>query len=233
MTDPGRPDETLTAALIQISGHAERIAALDSRYQELADALSAVAAQVSTAGGGAAGQASVLASLDALEGQVSVLTSRLAELAAVEGEEEDDDGGSRRYQPVPAPRWWKITGPEREDSLARLRAWVSQIYRPSYGLLAALLPSCWEDHPLCLNALDWLSELWSVLYLTAERSPEILAAQAEWQTRLLPAAADQMAAETEACQHTAAASRGLTPRTSSGLARGGPGLTAEQTSPLV
>jgi hypothetical protein len=68
---------------------------------------------------------------------------------------------------------------------------------------------------LCLNALDWLSELWSVLYLAAERSPEILAAQAEWQTRLLPAAADQMAAETDGCPHAAAAARSLPPRTHS------------------
>jgi hypothetical protein len=213
MTDPGRPDETLTAALIQISRHAERIAALDSRYQQLADTLRTVTADLASAGEGAADRASVLASLDALEEQVSALSTRLAELAAAGGEEED---AGRQYQPVPAPRWWKITGPEREASLDRLRAWVSQIYRPSYGLLAALLPSCWEDHPLCLHALDWLSELWSVLYLTTGRSPEILAAQAEWQTRLLPAAADQMAAETEACQHTAAASRDLRPRSRSG-----------------
>jgi len=206
MTDPGRPDETLTAALIQISGHAERIAALDSRFQQLADALSTVAAQAgdaaSRADGGAESQATILASLDALERQVGALSPRLTALAAGR-----DEAGADRYQPVPPPRWWRITGPEREECLDRLRAWVTQIYRPCYGLLAALLPPCWEEHPVCLNALDWLSELWSVLYLTAERSPEILAAQAEWQTRLLPAAADQMAADADGCQHTAPATR--------------------------
>jgi hypothetical protein len=214
MTDPGRPDETLTAALIQISGHAERIASLDGRYQQLADTLSTVANQAATAaasaGGTTTGQAGVLASLDALEQQVSALTRRLATLAAAD--HEDDAGEGRRYQPVPSPRWWKITGPERETSLDRLRAWVSHIYRPSYGQLAALLPSCWEEHPVCLNALDWLSELWSVLYLTAERTPEILAAQAEWQTRLLPAAADQMAIEADGCQHAATTTRELPQR---------------------
>ena len=213
MTNQDRPDETLTAALIQISGHAERIAALDGRCQQLADALTAVAAQVSAAaegdGGDSADKASVLASLDGLERQVNALASRFATIAA--GEETLTHVG--RYEPVPPPRWWKINGPEREASLARLRAWVSQIYRPCYGRLAALLPSCWEDHPLCLNALDWLSELWSVLYLAADRSPEILAAQAEWQSRLLPAAADQMAAETDSCPHAAAAARSLPPRT--------------------
>lgn len=217
MTDPGRPDETLTAALIQISGHAERIADLDGCYRQLADSLSAVATQAAAAAasaeGSTTGQASVLASLDALERQVSGLTGRLAALAAPDREDDADDG--RRYQPVAPPRWWKVTGSERESSLDRLRAWVAHIYRPSYGQLAALLPSCWEEHPLCLNALDWLSELWSVLYLTAERTPEILAAQAEWQTRLLPAAADQMAIEADGCQHAAAAARSMPPRSRS------------------
>jgi len=203
MTEPGTSDETLTAALIQIAGHAERIADLDGRYQDLADALSAVADEAASAaertdrGGDHAG---VLASLDALDRQVGALSSRLAVLAA----SDDDHENAGRYQPVPSPRWWAITGPERERSLGRLRAWVSQVYRPSYGQLAALLPSCWEEHPLCLYALDWLSELWSVLYLTAERTPEILAAQAEWQTRLLPAAADQMAVDADGCQHASA-----------------------------
>jgi hypothetical protein len=206
MTDAVRPDETMTAALIQISGHAERIGDLDRRYQELADALEAVADQAASAaaraGADDAGQASVMESLDSLDRQVAGLASRLAVLGA---SDDEDHARARRYRPVPPPRWWNINGSERETAVGRLRAWVSQVYRPSYGQLAALLPPCWEEHPLCLNALDWLSELWSVLYLAGERSPEILAAQAEWQTRLLPAAADQMAIEGEGCQHQVAA----------------------------
>lgn len=205
MTDQSPSDETLTAALIQISGHAERIADLDGRYQQLADSLSTVAAQACAAAargnGDSPGLASVLASLDDLEHQVNTLATRLTTIATSEETRTDVS----RYEPVPPPRWWRISGPQREECLDRLRAWVSQIYRPSYGRLAALLPPCWEDHPLCLNALDWLSELWSVLYLSTERSPEILAAQAEWQTRLLPAVADQMAAETDNCEHAAGA----------------------------
>jgi hypothetical protein len=211
MTESGPSDETMTAALIQIAGHAERIADLDGRYQDLADALSTVADQAASAAGradGGGGQADVLASLDTLDRQVSALSTRLAALAA---RDNDDYGDAGRYQPVPSPRWWAITGPERERSLGRLRAWVTQVYRPSCGQLAALLPQCWEQHPLCLYALDWLSELWSVLYLTAERTPEILAAQAEWQTRLLPAAVDQMAVEADGCQH-AIATRALPAR---------------------
>jgi hypothetical protein len=203
MSDADQPDQALTAALIQISGHAERIAALDSRYQKLADALSGVAAEVADAASGGDHQAAVLASLDVLERQVASLTSRLA---AFGGDEDDEDErGTERYQPVPPPRWWKLSGPEREDALARLRAWISQVYRPSYGQLAALLAPCWEQHPLCLNTLDWLSELWSVLYLSAERTPDILAAQGEWQTRLLPAAVDQMALDADRCEHALAA----------------------------
>jgi hypothetical protein len=63
------------------------------------------------------------------------------------------------------------------------------------------LGGCWAQHPLCLYTLDWLHELWSVLYLTRRRTPATLAGQAEFQTRLLPAAAAQMAAETSGCGH--------------------------------
>lgn len=201
MTTP-HDDETLTAALVQISGHAERIAALDDRYRDLADALTEIADRVAAtsarADSDAAGTAGVLASLDVLEHEITALAIRLDTLPAARGYA---IAGPGQYQPVRAPRWWKITGPERDAALDRLRAWVSHVYRPSYGQLAALLPACWEDHPLCLHILDWLSELWSVLYLAPERTPEILAGQAEWQTRLLPAAADQMAVEADGCQH--------------------------------
>jgi hypothetical protein len=44
-----------------------------------------------------------------------------------------------------------------------------------------------------LETINWLSELWSVLYLRPSHTAGILVGQAEWQTRLLSAAADQMA----------------------------------------
>lgn len=56
---------------------------------------------------------------------------------------------------------------------------------------------------MCLYGLDWLMELWSTLYLPAERDAATLASQAEWQARLLPALAAQMHAETSRCQHMA------------------------------
>ena len=46
---------------------------------------------------------------------------------------------------APAPRWWKLDGPERDEALNRLRAWVEHIYRPGYGHLAAALGPCWTS----------------------------------------------------------------------------------------
>ena len=93
------------------------------------------------------------------------------------------------------------TDEARAEAVARVRAWVEQVYRPGYGQLAATLGPCWEQHPLCLYGLDVLSELWSVLYLQASRSPAMLSAQAEYQARIVPAIAEQLMAETARCGH--------------------------------
>ena len=102
------------------------------------------------------------------------------------------------------PPWWKLAGEDRQDALGKVRAWVEQVYRPGYGQLAAILPACWEHHPLCLYGLDVLSELWSVLYLQASRSPAVLSAQAEYQARIVPAIAGQLMTETTRCGHAQA-----------------------------
>ena len=166
MTTPDAMSDGLAAALIQISAHAERISSLDAReaghFEQVAATLRDLASKVTTS---QSRQEAILASLDDLDAQVAKLATHLADLAAP-GEE---DGDTDRYQPVPPPRWWKLSGPERETALDRLRAWVEQIYRPGYGQLAATLPPCWERHPVCLYTLDWLSELWSVLYLASQR----------------------------------------------------------------
>ena len=207
MAAPGSDGDALVAALIQIAAHAERIGSLDARettnyqhitagLQNLATEMTAVSARIGELGTTQARHSAILASLDGLSTQVATLAAQVAILAASEGG--DADSG---YQPVLPPRWWRLAGNERETALDRLRAWVEQIYRPSYGKLATLLPPCWEHHPACLYTLDWLSELWSVLYLGLERDGRTLAAQAEWHIRLLPAAADQMASEARGCQH--------------------------------
>jgi len=190
--------EALAAALLQLSAHAEKLAALDAR--QAADAagtgerIAALTALANGMKGGLADHAEILAGLNE---QVAALAGRLNEIAP------GDDAEPAVYQPSPSLRFWRLEGQARDDAIGRLRAWVEQIYRPGYGHLAAPLGGCWEQHPICLYTLDWLSELWSVLYLQPRRTTGTLAGQAEWQTRLLTAAAEQMTRETSRCQHAA------------------------------
>jgi len=191
----------LAAALLQLSDHAARLQELGQREAahaaETADRITALSTLAEAMKRTLHDQADILAGLKDLE-------ARLQNLAPSPGDSDPDGDGDdtqRGYQPTPVPRFWKLDGPAREDAIARLRAWVEHVYQPGYGQLAAALGPCWDQHPLCLYALDWLSELWSVLYLQPRRSTATLASQAEWQTRLLTAAAEQMAAETSRCEH--------------------------------
>jgi hypothetical protein len=204
------PQDALTAMLLQITQHAERLAALDEREaahsQEIATRLAELAQHLSDTTDTVVGiqtavgrQAALLSSLDGLDQQVATFAAKLSDLVPAHAHEEADDGDS--YQPAPTARWWKLTGGDRDQALARLRAWVDQIYRPGFGHLAAALGPCWDQHPLCLYGLDWLMELWSILYLAPDRTAGTVASQAEWQTRLLPALAEQMYLETTRCQH--------------------------------
>ncbi len=111
------------------------------------------------------------------------------------------DDGQDRYRPSPPPPWWKLAATERQEPIARLRAWVQQVYQPGYGHLAATLGPCWQAHDLCLYGLDIASGLWSVLYLQPRRTTGMLSAQAEYQARILPALADQLRLETSHCGH--------------------------------
>jgi hypothetical protein len=202
------PGDVVTGLLLQIAEHSERLAVLDQReaghFQEITDRLDELARELALTGERidyvcdlAARQAALLETLDGLDQQVATLTGRLTEIAAARKSDEN----SQPYQPVPAPRWWKLDGTERQEALDRLHAWVEQVYRPGYGHLAAALGPCWDQHPLCLYGLDWLMELWSALYLISERTTGSLASQAEWQTRLLPALAEQLYLETTRCEH--------------------------------
>jgi hypothetical protein len=147
-----------------------------------------------------AAQREQLARLDAREAtHYATLTGLLAGLTARTGPDPDDPGG---YQPGPAPAWWRLSPEDRQQPVARLRAWVEQVYRPGYGHLAAALGPCWPAHDLCLYALDIASGLWSVLYLQPGRDQVLLSAQAEYQARILPALAAQLMTETTRCRHT-------------------------------
>jgi hypothetical protein len=188
--------DPIPAALLQLAEHDERLASLDEReaghFRAVQQRLGELAGLITQLGGTLQDQSAVLARLEDMAG-------RIPALAPAGG----DDGEGRAYEPSPVPRWWKLTGEAREEALGKLCAWVEQVYRPGYGQLAALLGECWDQHSLCLYGIDILAELWSVLYLTT-RTPAILSAQAEYQARILPALADQMAAETTRCPHTRA-----------------------------
>ena len=194
---PGEP-EGLTAVLLQLAGLTQKLSELGQRQTDdtraLNERITALASTVSELKGTTAGHAQTLAALDGLDRQV-------AELAAAAPGHVAADGDGSGYQPPAAPKFWKLDGPARDAAIGKLRAWVEQVYRPGYGHLAASLGECWEQHPLCLYILDWLSELWSVLYLAPARTAGTLAGQAEWHTRLLTAAAEQLARETRGCAH--------------------------------
>ncbi|MGO9293200.1 MAG: hypothetical protein ACLP52_04830 [Streptosporangiaceae bacterium] len=192
MTEPSE----LAALLLQLTDLSGKLAALDQRQagdtSEIRARLAALAALAEALKGTIADQAKILASLAGIDETVAALADRLADSGPA--------GAGGGYKPAPAPRFWKLTGPDREQAISRLRSWADQIYRPGYGSLAAGLAPCWQNHPLCLYGLDWLSELWSLLYLRGDRTPAVLAGQAEWQTRLMPAIADQMNRETRTCR---------------------------------
>jgi hypothetical protein len=193
LTMPGE-SESLTAVLLQLAGITQKLSELDQRQaddtRELKERIARLASGVGELKGTTARHAETLAALDGLDLQVAEL--------ATNADREDD---RTAYQPSAAPRFWKLDDPARSQAIDKLRAWVDQVYRPSYGHLASSLGECWEQHPLCLYILDWLSELWSVLYLAPSRTGGTLAGQAEWHTRLLAAAAEQLARETRGCAH--------------------------------
>jgi hypothetical protein len=195
----------LSAALLQLSQHAERIGALDGResqhYLHVGEALAALDTAVNGLRGTVTDHGEILASLDGISDAVAVVADQVASLLP--------PNPGPGYRPIPAVQWWAIGDEEREEALTRLHDWVGRIYRPHYGHLATL-GECWKDHPLCLVQLDWLSELWSVLYLQPTRSARDLAAQAEFGTRIVPAISEQLAVETSRCTHrrTTAAANG-------------------------
>ena len=177
-TDP------ITAIVDQLAAHAEQLTRLDARHADHHAAVSARLAELS-------GQTA------ALDRAVDEHAAALARLTAPGQVGPDNDG----YCPEPAPAWWKLAADGRAEPVARLRAWVEQVYQPGYGHLAAGLGPCWPAHDLCLYALDIACELWSALYLQPARSPALISAQAEYQARILPALAEQLRTETRTCGH--------------------------------
>ena len=191
MSQPAGPDD----ALQQSARNAERIAALEAARASLAAKLGELGTAVHEVQGTITGHAEVLRSVDGLKDTVDELARRISALFP------DGDTGAAFYTPVPAPRFWQLRGEDREQAISRLRSWVRDVYQPTFGHLAATLPSCWEQHTFCLTVLAVASELHAVLYLQATRNQGLLAGQAELLTRLMPALTGLMAAEAARCPH--------------------------------
>jgi hypothetical protein len=189
--------DPVTGVLDQLAAHAELITSLDAReaahHAELSGQLAQLKSMTTAITRALADNTVTAARLAALDRQVAELARRLPA--------SDPDAG---YQPRPAPAWWQLTPDERKTHVAELRDWADHVYRPGYGHLAAVGP-CWPEHDVCLYALDILSQLWCALYLQPDRTTGVLSAQAEYQTRILPALSAQMAIETNSCDHNAVA----------------------------
>lgn len=194
------PDSGLSAALLQLTQFGERIALLDDRearnFRHVETTLAAMSTAVTNLKKAVDGQAKVLESLGGLGESVALLAAQVAGLLPL-----PEDEPARGYAARPSVHWWTIKDEERQAAVARLGAFVEQVYRPHYGHLAAMLGACWAEHPLCLVQLDWLSELHSVLYFQPKRSASLLSAQAEFGTRIVPAVSEQFRAETSRCTH--------------------------------
>jgi len=197
MTTP----DLIPAVLDQLADARERLAGLDAReaahHAELSGQLTQLAGMVTTVSRALADDTAALGRLDDLARQVGELASRMAGPG-------DSDGDDEGFRPRPAPAWWKLSPDERRAPVAELRDWAEHVYRPGYGHLAAGLGACWAQHDLCLYCLDVASQLWCALYLQPQRTAGLLSAQAEYQVRVLPAIAAQLAAETARCGHAPA-----------------------------
>jgi len=192
--------DALGAALDQLAACREHITELETReaghFGELRGQTAQLADMVTTLSRALAEDTAALARLDALDRQVTELTRKLSTRSTK---------NENRYEPRPAPSWHKLAADERRAPVAELHDWVEHVYRPGYGHLA-VLGACWAEHDLCLYALDIASRLWSALYLEPEPGPGLLSAQAEYQVRILPALAAQLATETTRCTHATAVS---------------------------
>ena len=180
------PTDPLIAVIDQLAAQGDRIGEVEAReaahHAALSGQLTQLAAMFTTISRALAEDTAALTRLDDLDRQVTSLTQRLPQ-----PDNQDGPAGS-------APG----------DPAAGLRDWVERVYRPGYGHLAVLGP-CWPQHPLCRYGLDILSRLHTALYPGPGPDPgaELLSAQAEYQARILPAIAAQLAAETTSCGHPA------------------------------
>jgi hypothetical protein len=178
----------------QETRNAADIAVLADRLSDLRTIVDRLGLAVEVAQGTITNQGAVLGSLEGLATLVDELTQRFNAIFPPE------DPNSGFYSPIATPRFWLLEGNERAQAIARLTAWVHEVYRPTFGHISSTLPECWESHPLILSLLDIASELHSCLYLQPRRNQALLAGQAEYFTRILPALAQLMEKDAAMCR---------------------------------
>jgi hypothetical protein len=204
--------DPLTEAVLKLTDLASQVERVEQssrqRFQELAAAcaeglaqMTAARQEAETLGDRTGGVERRLAELSAL---LSQMQTRLTEMGDASG-----PGGGKKpagsdadaaYQVNQAPPWWEPGNERTVETVARLRDWVDEVYRPGFGHLGEKLAECWEQHPLCVAYLDVLREAWCLLYIPP-RDPKMVFAQLDWLTRPLLQAAEVMAAETRPCLH--------------------------------
>lgn len=192
-------DDGLTAALLKITEHAERLGQLEASVTANLDEC-----QVATAG--LAGAITDLSQLVEEQGRLIESVSDLVKTIVPPSGDDPAD----RYELRPPVLWWKLSETQLRKEIDHLAAWVEQVYRPWYGHLATGLGHCWQDHRLVLVGLDVMSELHSVLTFQPKRTTALLSAQAEFQTRILPAFNEQFKVETGRCSHRPEVANGST-----------------------
>src|SRR5258708_35038644 len=190
MTGPAGVD----AAILQGTRNAADIQALAERLDEVKSKLGRLGTVLDGVQGRVSDQAVILQSADGLAETVDELIRRFNAIFP------PDDPNTGFYSPVQTPRFWLLDGEGKAQAVARLRAWVEQVYQPAFGHVARSLPGCWEHHPFCLTVLDVASELHSCLYLQPRRNQGLLSGQGELLTRLMPALAELMAKDTAGCR---------------------------------
>lgn len=134
----------------------------------------------------------MLAAVEGLAGQFADLQVKVT---ALEGDK------AKGHMPRPNPRWWRLSEEEQAAEIGKIRGWFEQIARPFLGPDATRIPDCVWEHPYSVLVLDVACELWGTLWLPERRPPSLLAGQAEYLTRVLPALLDLVVRETKACAH--------------------------------
>jgi hypothetical protein len=172
-----------------IATQGQRLTALERQIKEIVTGLQAVQGTLHD-------QAAVLGRHEDAGKVLAALVARFGKLFPP-----GDNDGTEFYNPACNPRWWELEGDKREEHVDRIREWVDKIYRPTFETIAARLPQCWEEHPLCLTVLDVMAELHKVLYLQPVRTTGSLSGQAELLSRLMPTLAKLMTDECKGCQH--------------------------------